>query len=221
MAMTAACDFEEGTSSTTRSGGDDPPRLRSDAGEGDPDTPPPRDAGGVDPVSPDAGSADPPAGTSPYPRGPYGTTVGDTMPDLWFTEGDGGEITWRAIRSDPAVKVIVWGSGAGWCGPCRAEAPKMSDLHERYASRGLYVVESLFEDESRRMATPDYVRRWEAELGTTHAVFAEPDPPYGEASAIPMLWVVDAETMEILHYANGLESGVESLVQSALERSTR
>ena len=143
------------------------------------------------------------------------------MPDLWFIRTDGSELTWRAIRSDPSVKVIVWGSGAGWCGPCRSEAPRMSDLHDRYASQGVFVIESLFEDEYRNRASADYARQWETELRCNHTVTAEPDPPYGEADAIPMLWVIDAETMRIAAYANGLESGVESAIRSVLDGSTR
>lgn len=222
----AGCDFQEGTTSSTSrgGGGDDPPVHTVDGGPGgDVDPPPtPHDGGTVTPAPRDAGHVDPPSGgATPYPSGPYGTSVGSVMPDLWFTTRDGSEITWRDIRSDTSVKVIVWGSGAGWCGPCRSEAPKMSDLHDRYESQGLFVIESLFEDEYRRMATTETIRQWESELGTTHAVWAEPDPPYGEASAIPMLWVIDAETMEVLHFSNGLELGVESLIQDALERSTR
>ena len=217
------CASDEGTGTTSRGGETSPPRD-IDAGASDPDGPPPAgtDGGAVTPGPVDAGSmATPPPGTTPYPAGPYGTSVGDVMPDLWFIEIDGSETTWEDVRSDPSVKVIVWGSGAGWCGPCRTEAPKMSDLHDRYASRGVYVIESLFEDEYRRHATPEYASEWKTGLRCNHDVVAEPDPPYGEADAIPMLWIIDAETMQIVAYANGLEPGMEARVEEALSRSTR
>ena len=220
---TVGCASDTGTGTTTRGGGAPPPRD-GDAGGTDPDTPPPArtDGGTVVPGPFDAGTTTmPPPGTSPYPAGPYGTSVGDVMPDLWFIQIDGSETTWDDVRNDPSVKVIVWGSGAGWCGPCRSEAAKMSDLHDRYASQGVYVIESLFEDEYRRHATPEFASEWKTGLRCNHDVVAEPDPPYGEADAIPMLWIIDAETMRVLAYANGLEAGMEARVEEALSRSTR
>jgi len=203
------------------------------SGRGGPETPAPdaaivvhRDAQPMAPPPPthDAGTAGPrdagPPAPSPYPRGPYGTRQGATMPDLWFTLPSGEEITWGDVRGDGTVKAILWASGAGWCSSCVAEVPSMIALHDRYASRGLYVIESLFEDDSYRMATPAYAGEWQRHFGCPYTVVAEPSPSYGDAATIPMDWLIDAETMEIVYFGNSIDD-IDSRIESLLSRSSR
>ena len=88
-------------------------------------------------------------------------------------------------------------------------------------SSGVYVVQTLFEDESYSPADAGTARDWVSSLGARYAVWAEPDPPYGESSSIPATWVIDAETMRVVNMGNGFDSYAERAVGDTLSRSPR
>jgi thiol-disulfide isomerase/thioredoxin len=58
-------------------------------------------------------------------------TVGDDLIDFTLPRLGGGEVTLSEFRGRP-ILLDFW---ATWCAPCRAEAPALAALHERYGDR--------------------------------------------------------------------------------------
>lgn len=177
-----------------------------------PPPPPPADAG------PSPGL---PGGTTPFPSGPYGFRRGDTIDNLDFTTQDGTRITMEQIRSDPTVKAIIWASGAMWCGACRAEAEELQSVYSRIGTRGVYIMQSMFEDFDGSPADERTAQALAREVGADFQVFAEPSPPHYSGGAIPTIWVIDAETMEVVSFEIGGDPGLEDTALNVVRSSTR
>ncbi|WP_240528566.1 TlpA family protein disulfide reductase [Streptomyces humi] len=60
----------------------------------------------------------------------------ETAPDLTGADLDG-----RTVRlGDYRGKVVVLNVWASWCGPCRAEAPELSEVQRELAAEGVQVL---------------------------------------------------------------------------------
>ena len=62
--------------------------------------------------------------------------VGSVAPDFAFADLDGGRHRLADFRGR-VVLLVFW---ATWCGPCRAEAPTIAEVYERYRDQGLVVI---------------------------------------------------------------------------------
>jgi peroxiredoxin len=62
--------------------------------------------------------------------------VNSLAPDFAFTDLDGG----RHRLADYRGKVLLLVFWATWCGPCRAEAPAIAEVYQRFKDQGLIVV---------------------------------------------------------------------------------
>jgi peroxiredoxin len=75
------------------------------------------------------------ATNTPMPARPT-LDVGSVAPDFAFTDLGGGTHRLADFRGR-VVLLVFW---ATWCGPCRAEAPAIGDLYQRFKDRGLVVI---------------------------------------------------------------------------------
>jgi thiol-disulfide isomerase/thioredoxin len=62
--------------------------------------------------------------------------TGSMAPDFAFADLEGGRHRLMDFRGRVAL-LVFW---ATWCGPCRAEAPAIADVYERYKDQGFMVI---------------------------------------------------------------------------------
>ena len=74
---------------------------------------------------------------APQPH-PFVDLVGRPAPELHQIKGwkNGGPVTLAELRG----KVVILDFWGYWCGPCIASMPKLMELHEKYAKRGLVII---------------------------------------------------------------------------------
>ena len=112
-----------------------------------------------------------------YPRGPYGTAVGDTVENATFsgksdTNGDGlvSDQSLRTIQlSDYArhatskTQVVLLSTCAQWCGPCNQEQGDLVALYQSYQASHpdkVKFVSVMAEDIRGGAATEQTLNQW-------------------------------------------------------------
>lgn len=100
---------------------------------------------------------------------------------------DGTAVNLRDHRG----KVVLLNLWAGWCGPCRAEIPGLSRLHDGMESNGLVVLGVNIDALPRQR-----VRELSEELGITYPVVVPKGPLTGsfrDTGVIPHTWLIDRQ----------------------------
>lgn len=128
---------------------------------------------------------------------------------LWFWIGHAGRVRLNPAQESPPAgdprladlrgspldlrtlrgKVVVLNLWAGWCGPCRAEIPRLNRLQTDLGPAGLVVVGVNVEDLS-----PDELESLVERLGITFSVVRPDRPlsgPLRPAGSLPQTWFID------------------------------
>jgi peroxiredoxin len=143
-------------------------------------------------------------GCSQGPRFEHGPQP-KPAPDFELTALDGQQVKLSDFRGRPVVLAFF----AVACGPCRAEAPHLSELAERYAGEGLVVlaVNAWDEDEPA-------VRRFANDHGLKQRILLygqEVGELYGLNGSVPAVTWIDRHG-RIVDFEGGF-SGKRSLVR--------
>jgi thiol-disulfide isomerase/thioredoxin len=157
-----------------------------------------------------------------YPSEPYGKEAGDTMDNLGFTQSDGSSFNFNNLYQDHSKTLLLLTTSAEWCTACIKEQPKLEDLYQKYGSRGLQVMVSMFQDDQFIPATPDVARLWKEKYQLNFWVVADGESPsvlseYYDVNLTPMVMFIDLTTMSILYVSQGFdEETVLSLIEQNL-----
>lgn len=151
-----------------------------------------------------------------YPEGPYGTGIGDVMAQEVLEAPDGTPFTTDQVYADEASTLLLIFSTAQWCGRCVADLPDLERFHAEYGDDGLYTMVSVFENLNYGPAVGENAGRHQESHNVSFTTVADPDGAlhkYFDHVALPMVLLVDVETMTVLTsdvgwYPNRVEASI-------------
>jgi thiol-disulfide isomerase/thioredoxin len=168
-----------------------------------------------------------------YPPEPYGKLVGTTIKDLEWLDTDKKIASLRKYHS-MAVKtgyprVIILVESAGWCSPCRQEAPALKSLYEDKrlpnGQERVAVIQTIVDDNINDgiMSNPDeFAKSWKDQYGMEFPVAgdngstSEDGLPlleaYNASGSIPFNIIINAQTMKIVGLENGTDEVLSGLI---------
>ena len=150
--------------------------------------------GGGGPSGPDSGSDAPCA----RPPAPYGVRVGDRMEGFVLPRCDGTRLDlYGAELCEYRLTVVT--IAAGWCGACVAQSAQLTrEIADPYRSRGVRVVEVIYEDAESGPPDAAFCNEWTSMGGVEGVeVVYNPSgivPPFGigaDASSLPITVIAD------------------------------
>ena len=106
---------------------------------------------------------------------------------------------------------------ATWCQPCRASMPHLNTLHERYSSKGLFVLGVSVDD-----GGPQRVRRFADHLGVRFRLAMADErmlDQYGPIRSIPTTFFIDRKGQVVRRVVGYLDGEtMESYVLELFDR---
>lgn len=205
----------------------------------------PTDETPTDPTPTDPAPTDPTPGvdTVAYPEGPFGTGYLDITRDLeFFDPWTGATPRLSDYYQNPDVSVLIVSSAAGWCTACMYEGWDLVEVYDKYKSRGLEVLYTLYEDQNGDPIFQDgdsddeitadltFFQAWKETLGkyiglptrvANYPVLVDRDfvlEPYYNEGATPLTLIVRTSDMRILYRQVGYAAGtIEQLVKGHVD----
>ncbi len=172
-----------------------------------------------------------------YPTEPYGTEEGNTIKDLSWTDTDAKIISLKKLHSMSIKtgypRVIILVESAGWCDPCRQEAPALSqffkDTRLPNGQERIAVIQTVVDDNTADgvMSNPDeFAKSWKTQYAIEFPVvgdngkFASENgfdnglpllENYNASGSIPFNLIINAQTMKIVGLENGTDENLTGL----------
>jgi len=122
-------------------------------------------------------------------------------PDFTLPQLDGQPLRLSSYRG----KVILLDFWATWCDPCREETPRLVELQQKYADRGLQIIGVSMDD------TPDPVRGFYQQFHMNYPVVmgnAKIGELYGGVLGLPIAFVLDREGRVVAKHIGATDVGV-------------
>ena len=135
--------------------------------------------------------------------------VGGAAPPFALPTAQETTISLEKLRGQ-VVYVDFW---ASWCGPCRRSFPWMSELQQRYGSRGLTVV--AINVDAKRADAERFLRQYPAAFAVVYDA-AGVTPRAYDVKAMPSSYLVDREGR-----IAGIEHGFLDERRAAIEDKIR
>lgn len=65
------------------------------------------------------------------------SAIGSVAPEFSVKDINGNPLTLSSFQNRHYVLLDFW---ASWCGPCRADMPKLKSIYEKYHAKGLEII---------------------------------------------------------------------------------
>jgi len=147
--------------------------------------------------------------------GEIGQYLGDFIKSFVGTDSKGNTFSLDKFKG----KVILLNISAMWCGPCRSEASELMDIYNTYKSRGLEIVQCIYQDEEGKPTDISDLKRWVKEFNIDFTVLNDPDKSlvgFFTFSGIPFNVIVDRNFI-IRYRGSGFDKGeVKSKIEKLL-----
>lgn len=172
--------------------------------------------------------------TEGYPKGPYGGSEGETLPNMAFSgfftsdQVEGGVhqqdylegITLEGIRDVEGYTHLLLTVGAEWCKPCREEAITLRNLYPDWQARGGFILGVITQDKSYNAAGRSVVEAWSRRFQTPYSLVHDPEGYITTTlnpSTVPVNLVVDLRTMTVLRARVGEDADTFVFFESLLQ----
>jgi hypothetical protein len=173
------------------------------------------------------------APSASYPAGPYGTDVGQTLPQLcWDGIAEGKQSTSRICSADvfdpngtrtldgKPINSVVFVVSATWCGNCEQEIGILNTrwLANPSSAPGLHIVLLETEQDGRAPASFGAMQAYRQQMNLSAMSCAiDPGKTLVQTGAFPFNVVVDPRTMKVVFQNlsfNGVENAMTDLARS-------
>ena len=153
--------------------------------------------------------------------GQVGYDEGDRMEDFVLLNQNGDEVE----LYDYAGLVIQISVGAGWCPPCKQEAPVLQEIYNDYKDQGFTVLSILFEDGGGGDPDQDFLFGWANRYGLEFPVIGDPNADWAGsymlvqdgAWPIPQNFFVDRDMKLDIRMAGFSEPFARTRIEKLLE----
>jgi thiol-disulfide isomerase/thioredoxin len=93
--------------------------------------------------------------------------------------------------------VVMLNVGAGWCKPCREDAPNIEDqLYQPFKDQGFTLIELIVEDDLYQIPSAEFLQSWRDQYDLSYIICADPDwtlLSYFDTISLPFALILDRE----------------------------
>jgi peroxiredoxin len=150
---------------------------------------------------------------APFAASATAPAANSRAPDFTLHAADGRNVRLEELRGQ-VVLVNFW---ATWCGPCRAEMPRLNELYGKYRKSGVVLLGiNIDDDPATALATAQ-------KLNVSFPVLLDTDKKVSklyDLSTMPSTVVIDRDgKVRLLHrgYREGTEAEYEQAIRGLLK----
>ncbi len=118
---------------------------------------------------------------------------GQALNNYSWTNDEGDTVELYDYMGD----VVMLNVGAGWCVPCRDDAPKLEeDLYQPYKDQGFTIIELIVEDDLYQNPGEEFLQSWRDEYDLSYVICADPEwtlEPYFDMLSLPFALILDRD----------------------------
>ncbi len=141
--------------------------------------------------------------------------TGDQLPDFALTDLQGKTIALNELN-DGLVLLDFWYKG---CFPCQLAMPKIENLHQKYAAKGLKVFGVNPFDKNN-----EQIKDWLKMRNVSYNTVFDPEKQLPKAVGIqgyPLLIIADAKTKAVLYVHTGFSEEMEAKLEPVIVENLR
>lgn len=141
--------------------------------------------------------------------------TGDQLPDFALTDLQGKTIALNELN-DGLILLDFWYKG---CFPCQLAMPKIENLHQKYAAKGLHVFGVNPFDKNN-----EQIKDWLKTRNVTYNTVFDPEKQLPSAVGIqgyPLLIIADVKTKAVLYVHTGFSEEMEAELEPVIVENLR